>query len=86
MQVRHAAHMRICHATHTHTLAHCHPHTHTHTALTHPYLNVASHTLLQLNVAGFSLVDGLWVPEEEGEDDRAFKGGEMAQVSLHLKL
>ena len=66
MQVRHAAHMRTCHATHT--LAHCH------------------HTPLQLNVAGFSLVDGLWVPEEEGEDDRAVKGGEMAQVSLHLKL
>ena len=76
MQVRHAAHMRTCHATHT--LAHCH-----HTPL---QLNVTSHTPLQLNVAGFSLVDGLWVPEEEGEDDRAVKGGEMAQVSLHLKL
>jgi hypothetical protein len=36
---------------------------------------------MQLNVAGFSLVDGLWVPEEEGEDDRAVKGGEMAALA-----
>ncbi len=36
---------------------------------------------MQLNVAGFSLVDGLWVPEEEGEDDRAVKGGEMAELA-----
>lgn len=36
---------------------------------------------MQLNVAGFSLVNGLWVPEEEGEDDRAVKGGEMAELA-----
>jgi hypothetical protein len=35
---------------------------------------------MQLNVAGFSLINGQWVPEEDGEDDRAVKGGEMAQV------
>ena len=42
---------------------------------------------MQLNVAGFSLINGLWVPEEEGEDDRAVKGGEMAELaksSSHL--
>jgi hypothetical protein len=36
---------------------------------------------MHLNVAGFSLVDGLWVPEDQGEDDRAVKGGEMAELA-----
>lgn len=43
---------------------------------------------MQLNVAGFSLINGLWMPEEVGEDDRAVKGGEMAELaksSSHLE-
>ena len=34
----------------------------------------------------FSLVNSLWVAEEEGEDDRAVKGGATAELTREIKL